>query len=102
MRTRARSPRSRSSSARTAASAGSRTTAVGLGGVQTDAFLLSPTSFREPALPLVGAPAIHDVLTGWLDDLGLRSDPAPGAEVPDLVIRRSEPAETTAAAIRSA
>src|SRR4051812_20750320 len=76
----------------------------GLGGVQTDAFLLYPTSFRDPALPLVGAPAIHDVLTGWLDDLGLRSDPAPAAAAAaaDVVIPRSEPAETTAAASGSA
>ena len=44
----------------------------GLGGAQTDAFLLYPASFAEPSEPIVGAPAVHRVLVGWLETLGLR------------------------------
>ena len=44
----------------------------GLGGAQTDAFLLYPASFAEPPEPIVGAPAVHRVLVGWLETLGLR------------------------------
>jgi uncharacterized membrane protein YvlD (DUF360 family) len=44
----------------------------GLGGAQTEAFLLYPASFAEPAEPIVGAPAVHRVLVGWLEVLGLR------------------------------
>jgi uncharacterized membrane protein YvlD (DUF360 family) len=44
----------------------------GLGGAQTEAFLLYPATFAEPAAPIVGAPAVHHVLVGWLADLGLR------------------------------
>ena len=44
----------------------------GIGGAQTEAFLLYPAAFAEPAEPVVGAPAVHRVLVGWLEDLGLR------------------------------
>jgi uncharacterized membrane protein YvlD (DUF360 family) len=46
----------------------------GLGGAQTDAFLLYPASFAEPSEPIVGAPAVHRVLVGWLETLGLRGN----------------------------
>lgn len=44
----------------------------GLGGAQTEAFLLCPSEFAAPPDALVGAPAVHRVLVGWLEDLGLR------------------------------
>jgi uncharacterized membrane protein YvlD (DUF360 family) len=50
----------------------------GLGGAQTDAFLLYPAAFAEPVGPIVGAPAVHRVLVGWLDGLGLRGAPLAG------------------------
>src|SRR5512141_312092 len=51
----------------------------GLGGAQTEAFVLYPSTFAEPSVPLVGAPAVHGLLVGWLRDLGLRGA-APAAE----------------------
>ena len=44
----------------------------GLGGAQTEAFVLYPAAYAEPDGPIVGAPALHRVLVGWLEDLGLR------------------------------
>jgi len=44
----------------------------GLGGAQTAAFVLYPSVLAEPEAAIVGAPALHDVLVGWLRDLGLR------------------------------
>jgi uncharacterized membrane protein YvlD (DUF360 family) len=37
----------------------------GIGGSQTRAFLLYPRSLPAPSEPLVGAAAVHEVLTGW-------------------------------------
>lgn len=48
----------------------------GLGGAQTEAFVLYPAAFAQPSAPIVGAPALHGVLVGWLHDLGLRGDEA--------------------------
>ena len=48
----------------------------GLGGAQTEAFVLFPSSFAAPGQPIVGAPALHGVLVGWLRELGLRGKPA--------------------------
>lgn len=49
----------------------------GLGGEQTEAFVVYPSGFRAPAEAIVGAPALHQVLSGWLDELGLRpAEPA--------------------------
>jgi hypothetical protein len=45
----------------------------GLGGWQTEAFVLYPTDWPEPDGPLVGAPAVHRQLTAWLDVAGLRN-----------------------------
>jgi hypothetical protein len=44
----------------------------------TDAFLLYPAAFAEPVEPIVGAPAVHGVLVGWLEALGLRGAPRTG------------------------
>lgn len=42
----------------------------GLGGEQTTGFVIHPTGWREPEAPVVGAGALHELLTGWLADLG--------------------------------
>ena len=42
----------------------------GLGGPQTQPFLLHPTDLAPPAEPILGSPALHRVLKGWLADLG--------------------------------
>jgi hypothetical protein len=55
----------------------------GLGGAQTEAFLLYPAELAPPADPLVGAPAVHAVLVGWLEAMGLRE--APGTLRPATV-----------------
>ena len=42
----------------------------GLGGPQTEAFLLHPPMLPVPDAPIVGAAAVHDVLVGWRALLG--------------------------------
>ena len=37
----------------------------GLGGTQTQPFVLYPSAFPAPAAPIVGAPALHQVLKNW-------------------------------------
>src|SRR4029079_17589557 len=37
----------------------------GLGGPQTRPFILSPERFALPIEPIIGAAAVHSVLTGW-------------------------------------
>ena len=44
----------------------------GVGGAQTQGFVLYPSTFTEPGGSVVGAPALHGVLIGWLEELGLR------------------------------
>jgi hypothetical protein len=44
----------------------------GLGGPQTEAFVLYPAELADPPGSIVGAPALHEVLVGWLRQLGLR------------------------------
>jgi uncharacterized membrane protein YvlD (DUF360 family) len=41
-----------------------------LGGPQTHPFLLHPAEFQAPEQPILGSPALHRVLKGWLTDLG--------------------------------
>ena len=41
-----------------------------LGGPQTHPFVLYPTELTSPAEPILGSPAMHRVLKGWLADLG--------------------------------
>ena len=50
----------------------------GLGGAQTEAFLLYPAAFAEPAEPIVGAPAVHGVLVGLAARSWAARDRAPG------------------------
>ena len=45
----------------------------GLGGTQTRPFILVPPALQAPAEPLIGAEAVHGVLTGWRSAL---QDPA--------------------------
>jgi uncharacterized membrane protein YvlD (DUF360 family) len=42
----------------------------GLGGPQTHPFALHPADWDSPTQPIVGSPALHRVLKGWLADLG--------------------------------
>jgi len=51
----------------------------GLGGPQTEAFLLYPTELSAPHTPLVGATTVHGVLAGWIAELGLGPPPEAGA-----------------------
>ena len=37
----------------------------GLGGPQTQPFILHPVTLPMPAEPIVGAAAVHDLLAGW-------------------------------------
>jgi uncharacterized membrane protein YvlD (DUF360 family) len=41
----------------------------GLGGPQTQAFILSPPGLAPPAGPIVGAAAVHQLLSGWRAEL---------------------------------
>jgi uncharacterized membrane protein YvlD (DUF360 family) len=56
----------------------------GLGGSQTQPFLLYPAQLPAPEQPLVGAETLHRVLVGWRRLLegghGSPAEPAPGAE----------------------
>lgn len=52
----------------------------GMGGSQTRAFLLHPTELADPAETPFGAEAVHDVLRGWLRDLGHDGYADPAAE----------------------
>jgi uncharacterized membrane protein YvlD (DUF360 family) len=49
----------------------------GLGGPQTRPFILQPVELPAPALPIVGAAAVHGVLSGWRREL--QGDDAVGA-----------------------
>jgi hypothetical protein len=37
----------------------------GIGGVQTSPFILYPTTLPDPEEPIVGAAAVHGILSGW-------------------------------------
>jgi hypothetical protein len=54
----------------------------GLGGLQTRPFILYPERFSLPAEPIIGAAAVHGVLTGWrqlLQGAPAPSEPPPAA-----------------------
>lgn len=53
----------------------------GLGGKQTEPFLLFPRSFDDPEMPIVGAESVHKILAGWLRDTS--SDSPRPWELPD-------------------
>jgi uncharacterized membrane protein YvlD (DUF360 family) len=57
----------------------------GLGGRQTEAFLLHPSDWPGPVGPLVGAPAVHGQLVAWLEAVGLRDEPAVDRHEHDVV-----------------
>jgi hypothetical protein len=53
----------------------------GLGGSQTQAFVLYPAELPPPESPLVGAETLHRVLAGWRRLLeGSPAEPAPAPE----------------------
>jgi hypothetical protein len=52
----------------------------GIGGFQTRAFILHPTQLEAPEGPILGAAAVHSVLSGWRQGLQGASDRAgPGS-----------------------
>ncbi len=50
----------------------------GIGGAQTEAFVLHPVDLEPPEEALVGAPAVHRVLVRWLEEMHLRRRAAAG------------------------
>ena len=61
----------------------------GLGGSQTQAFLLYPAQLPAPDQPLVGAETLHRVLVGWRRLLeGGHGSPAEPAPAPEPVAQR--------------
>ncbi|MBI5311000.1 MAG: phage holin family protein [Actinobacteria bacterium] len=46
----------------------------GLGGMQTQPFVLAPSRWSETPDEIVGAEAMHEVLVKWLEEAGLRDD----------------------------
>ena len=48
----------------------------GLGGPQTQAFILYPPGLPQPAEPILGAAAVHAVLSGWRATLQADGDAA--------------------------
>ena len=59
----------------------------GLGGWQTEAMLVHPTDWPIDPDELIGADAVHRLLVGWLEMLGLRTQPAR----PNELARPDEP-----------
>ena len=56
----------------------------GLGGPQTRPFILYPERLLSPSEPIIGAAAVHGVLTGWrqmLQGATAASEPPPAAVV---------------------
>jgi len=53
----------------------------GLGGPQTHPFLLYPASLSAPPSDLLGSPAVHRVLKGWLREVGQPVDQPVGQPV---------------------
>ncbi len=54
----------------------------GLGGPQTEPFILHPTALPMPPQPVVGAAAVHDILVGWRRLLQGEPEPPRGGPVP--------------------
>ena len=54
----------------------------GLGGPQTQPFILHPVELSMPADRIVGAVGVHEVLTGWRRTL--QGDPAPELAAPSV------------------
>ena len=51
----------------------------GIGGLQTQPFILHPVHLEAPAEPIVGAASVHGVLAGWRKELQAGPDAAGGA-----------------------
>ena len=47
----------------------------GLGGLQTRAFILYPVTLPPPAGPIIGAAAVHGLLSGWRSHLQAPASP---------------------------
>jgi hypothetical protein len=62
----------------------------GLGGPQTQPFILHPVTLPMPARPVVGAAAVHDLLTGWRRSL--QNDERRGTPPADSSSAQSPPA----------
>jgi hypothetical protein len=54
----------------------------GMGGAQTEPFLLHPVRLPVPDEPIVGAEAVHRLLRGWREANAAPAAPAPAAAVP--------------------
>ena len=54
----------------------------GLGGPQTDAFIVHPSDWSMPEGRVVGAPGMFRVLAGWLEAAGMRSRDEPSGDKP--------------------
>jgi hypothetical protein len=50
----------------------------GLGGPQTRPFILYPPGLPEPAAPILGAAAVHALLSGWRATLQVDTAAEPG------------------------
>lgn len=57
----------------------------GMGGSQTEPFLLVPSELDLPETPIVGAAAVHALFTGWITEQADRADrpDQPGSDQPD-------------------
>ena len=62
----------------------------GLGGPQTQPFILHPVTLPMPADPVVGAAAVHDLLAGWRRSL--QHEERPGTPPADSYVAPSPPA----------
>jgi uncharacterized membrane protein YvlD (DUF360 family) len=66
----------------------------GVGGPQTRAFLFYPSELPAPPEPIVGAAAVHEILTGWRRTL--QSSEMPRASAPDSTAGRHTRTDTRA------
>jgi uncharacterized membrane protein YvlD (DUF360 family) len=70
----------------------------GIGGVQTQPFILHPSHLEVPAGPILGAASVHGILTGWrktlhggpIDVAPARAEPTPAAGVAEQTVTPSE------------
>jgi hypothetical protein len=75
----------------------------GLGGPQTRPFILHPERLTLPDQPIVGAAAVHAVLSGWRDSLqGVAAADASAPQSESTTIRRPGRRSSSASATRSA
>jgi uncharacterized membrane protein YvlD (DUF360 family) len=73
----------------------------GLGGWQTDAFVLHPSEWPVPETPLIGAPALFPIFVDWLEAAGIRKTAgaaAAGSQPATTAPEESAPETTPVAA----